>query len=327
MLNWIANNWIVLVSVAIALIIAIMLGTLLYQLFMRGTWRRRLLMQRLSEAEYLAHRRYREEEERRPEQEELAAALKNKREQLLNLPNVSFHYIDEDRVRNFYADYFKEPTVESMVRELVSEATGSIKASLPQVLESSFGGTNLSKWISTIKLPETSLNGMFLKYLKETVRNKQVALDLELLDVELSDVDKFQGLVAKLEKELEFVVNKKSVGTHINHLKERAAERTLKKLESAQGWAVIRGSFLVSQHEDFYYYSYLHPANQYLATQDEPVTIEATVPVDSIQSHVAGNYKQSVGTPIPATIYGEVWQPVNRETKMLSLKLTPLAIY
>lgn len=321
-MSFFLNNWLA-ISFGVIGLITLVMAVLIYR---KSIWRTRAIMERMYFDRERGYQIYREEE-KRPEQEELAAALKDKKKQLLNLPNVSFHYVDEARVRNFYTDYFREPTVESMVRELVSEVSGGIKASLPQVLESRFGGTNLSKWISKIKLPETSLNGMFLKYLKETVRNNQVSLDLELLDVELSDIDKFQELAEKLERELEFVLEKESVSRHINRLKERAAERTLKKLESARGWAIIRGSFLISQHEDFYYYSNHHPVNQYLATQGQPVRIEATVPVDSILSHVAGNYKQSVGSTIPATIYGEVWQPINRETNMLTLKLTPLAIY
>lgn len=320
-MSFLLNNWIGLTFGAIGIIVLI-LAFVTY----RNLIRYRYIVRRHMYEREMGYRKLRDEE-KRPEQEELAAALKDKKEQILNLPNVSFHYVDEARVRNFYTDYFREPTVESMVRELVSEVSGDLKASLPKVLESRFGGTNLNKWISTVKLPETSLNGMFQKYLKETIRNNQVTLDLELLDVELSDVDKFQELAEELEKELEFSLDKESVEVHINHLKERAAERTLKKLESACGWAVVRGSFIISQEQEFYQYSYNHPVNQYLAAQDQQVTIEATVPVDSIRPHVLGNYQQSVGTAIPITIYGEVWQPVSRASNMLSLKLTPLAIY
>lgn len=269
----------------------------------------------------------RDQEKHRPEQEELAAALKDKKGKLLKLPNVSFHYIDEERVRDFYSDYFREPTVESMVRELVTETSGEIKGTLPQILESKVGGSNLNKWISTIKLPETSLNGMFLKYQQETLKNNQVILDLELLDVELSDVDNFQKLIEKLKEELEFDIKKDAVEKHINRLKERAADRTMSKLESARGWAIIMGSFNITQEDEFYCYRYEHPVNQYLVTTENPVTIEATIPVNSIQPHVAGNYKQSIGSAIPATIYGEVWQPISRDRKLFTLKITPLAIY
>ncbi len=321
-MQFVSDNW-------AALLFAITTITVMFFFFgiiMSRITTRRILMQNMfydRRHEWLL----RDQEKHRPEQEELAAALKDKKGKLLKLPNVSFHYIDEERVRDFYSDYFREPTVESMVRELVTETSGEIKGTLPQILESKVGGSNLNKWISTIKLPETSLNGMFLKYQQETLKNNQVILDLELLDVELSDVDNFQKLIEKLKEELEFDIKKDAVEKHINRLKERAADRTMSKLESARGWAIIMGSFNITQEDEFYCYRYEHPVNQYLVTTENPVTIEATIPVNSIQPHVAGNYKQSIGSAIPATIYGEVWQPISRDRKLFTLKITPLAIY
>ncbi|NOX67383.1 MAG: hypothetical protein GXO85_16680 [Chlorobi bacterium] len=268
-----------------------------------------------------------EEEINRPEQEELAAALKEKKKQLLNLPNLSFHYADKTRVKNFYTDYFREPTVESMIKELVTETSSEIKGSLPKILESKLNGGNVNKWISTIKLPETSVNGMFLKYQSETLKNNQVKLDLELLDVELSDVNQFQEIIDKLHKELEFIVDKSAVEDNILRLKERAAERTISKLELANGWVIIRGAFTIEQDQGFYLYRYEHPVNQYLTDPKQIVMIEARVPVDAIEPHVAVNYKQSIGAPIPITIYGEVWQPISRGSGLMTLTITPLVIY
>lgn len=95
------------------------------------------------------------------ESAKLTKAIENKKDKFLNLPTVSFHFADKERIRDFYNDYFREPTVESMVKELVSEVSGDIKGSLPKILESKVGGKDLTKWISTSKLPEISLNGCF----------------------------------------------------------------------------------------------------------------------------------------------------------------------
>jgi hypothetical protein len=104
--------------------------------------------------------------------------IDKKKEKFLNIPNVSFHFANKDEVVNFYNDYFKEPTIEQIISEITGEVRGEVKAKIPQVLESKIGGKDLRKWISTIKLPDISVAGMFRRYQRETIRNGQVTLGL-----------------------------------------------------------------------------------------------------------------------------------------------------
>lgn len=262
----------------------------------------------------------------RTEQRQLAAAIDEKKKKYLNLPNISFHYADKDRIRNFYNDYFREPTVENIVSEIANEVSGDIKSSLPQVLEAKAGGKDLSKWISTLKLPDTSLNGMFHRYQRETIKNNQVVLGLELVDVELSDLEKFDKLVRDLN-EYGVEIAEDKLAPKRESLKEKAAETTLVKLEQATGWVIIEGSFRISESGEFYRCTYKHPLSDYVLALNKTVTISVSLPKSSIETHVAGNYAQSVGKVIPLRIYGEVWQPISREFDTWDFQITPLAVY
>lgn len=102
-----------------------------------------------------------------------------------------------------YNDYFQEPTIEQIVSEMTAEATGEAKVQIPKVLESRLGGKDLSKWISTIKLPNVSVAEMFRRYQRETIRNGQVTLGLELVDIDLSDVSDFENLISTLKAEFD----------------------------------------------------------------------------------------------------------------------------
>lgn len=266
--------------------------------------------------------------ERAEPQKKLAAAIEAKKERFLNLPNISFHFCDKERIRDFYNDYFREPTVESMVRELVGEVTAETKGSIPKVLEAKVGGKDLTKWISTLKLPETSLNGMFLRYQRETIKKEQVTLGLELVDVELTQVNEFQTLVDKLRTSFEFPVDAQAIEAQQAKLREKAAEKTLSKLEGASGWVLIEGSFLISDETDgFYRCTSTHPVTEYLSDSAKGVSIQVLLPKHAIESSVAGNYKQSVGSHVPLRVYGEVWQPIDRNHDAWELQITPLAIY
>ena len=255
-------------------------------------------------------------------------AINAKRERLLKIPNVSFHYADGERIANFYNDYFREPTVENVVSEMASEVSADLKGQLPKILEAKAGGKDLSKWISTIKLPETSLNGMFLRYQRETIKNSQVSIGLDVVDVELSELQDFEELVSELDRDFGLPIDEAMLAERRANLKAKTAERTLKKLESASGWVLVEGSFVISEAgEDFYQCSYVHPISEYTAEADKQVCITFMVQKSAIEQHVSGNYIQSIGKEVPLRVYGEVWQPLNRKEESWNLQITPLAVY
>lgn len=255
-------------------------------------------------------------------------AIEEIRERLLSIPNILFHYADKDNITNFYNDYFREPTVENLVKEAASEISGDFKGSIPQFFEAKAGGKNLTKWISTIKLPDTSLNGMFLRYQREIINNNQVTLGLETADVELSDITKFEKLVDKLKKDFDFKIETEALDKGRTRLNRKIAEQTINKLENASGWVLIEGNFLISEaKDDFYKCTYPHPINSYLPDSDKDVTISFLVPKNGIEPHVAGNYLESIDREIPLTVYGKIWQPLNKKQDIWELQITPLAVY
>lgn len=253
--------------------------------------------------------------------------VEDKKNKFQNIPSISFHYANKDQIAGFYNDYFREPTIASLVSEISGEISGEVKGSLPQILESKIGSKDLTKWISTVKLPDTSLNGMFLRYQRETIKSGQVALGLEEVEIELTDLQAFDEALSDLQRRFDFHLEGQLIEKQRSYLKEKAAERTLIKLEQATGWILIEGRFKIEVEGEFYKCSYSHPVNDYLSGQIGPITISIIIPVESIEPHIAGNYKQSIGKLIPMRIYGQIWQPIDRKTSIWDLQLTPLAIY
>jgi hypothetical protein len=74
------------------------------------------------------------------EQKTLAEIVAEKKKKFQNITSISFHFVDEGEVTNFYNDTFKEPTVESLVTEIAGQVTSEVKAGIPQLLESKLGG-------------------------------------------------------------------------------------------------------------------------------------------------------------------------------------------
>lgn len=253
--------------------------------------------------------------------------IEEKKNRVLNIPNIAFHYANKDQITNFYNDYFKEPTLASLVSEITGEATGEVKGSIPKILESKIGAKDIEKWVSTIKLPDTSLNGMFLRYQRETIKSDQVTIGLEEVDIELSDLAAFDESIDNLRKKFGLVIDPQILNKQKAMLKERAAERTLTKLEQATGWVLIEGRFEIARQDGFYKCTYKHPVTEYLSDPATPILISVMIPEDSLEPSFKGNYAQSVGRLIPLRIYGQVWQPIDRKTRITELQLTPLAVY
>jgi len=246
----------------------------------------------------------------------------------LNIPNISFHFADKDRIRNFYNDYFSEPTFESLVSEIISEASGEVKGSIPQIIESKIGNKDLSKWISTIKLPDITLNGMFKRYQRETIRNNEVALGIEEVEIELSEVQTFNDSIAELKSRFGFNISESVLDPHRSQLREKAANETLLKLEQATGSVLIEGRFkLEEEDENFYRCTYNHPVNHYLSENKGPVVIVVLIPKNSLETSIAGNYTRSIGSLVPLRVYGDVWKPIDTVGGSWELQITPLAVY
>ena len=255
-------------------------------------------------------------------------ALARKRERMLKLPNLSFHYADKDRITNFYNDYFKEPYIENVVSKMATEISGDVAGKLPKILEAKAGVKDLTEWISTMKLPETSLNGMLLRYQRETIRNDQVRLDVELLDVEFSELQTFEKLVEELNKNIEMKIADETLESHSVTLKQKMAETTLSKLEGVSGWVIVEGAFVIAEvGDEFYSLSCRHPISEFLEEAGKDVLLTVLVPKTSVEPHVAGSYAQSIGKAIPLHVYGEIWQPLDREDDGWKVQITPLAVY
>ncbi len=259
--------------------------------------------------------------------QEEKSIYEKKKDKFLNIANISFHFADKERIKTFYNDYFKEPTIKDLIKETVSESNSEIKAGIPSILESQIGGKDLSKWISKIKLPDITETGMFKRYQKETIKKDQVQLGLEEDDIELSVLKDFESKAAILTKDFGYKFDADKLDKQKTILKEKAAERTLKNLEKSSGWVLIEGNFLIEKEgNEFYKVSMIHPVSNYLPSGKD-VTLSCLVPILQIEPSVAGNYSNSINKSIPLMIYGQIWQPISRKDNIWELVIIPLSVY
>jgi hypothetical protein len=257
----------------------------------------------------------------------LTDILKEKTQRFLETPSVAFHFSDNVQIETFYNDLFREPTIESLVSEITQELKADIKGSVPQVIEARLGGKDIGKWVRTIKLPDTTLSGMFVRYQRETIKSGQVTIGLEEVDIELNDLQDFDEAVDNLSKRFNLAIPSELESATRSELKQKAAERTLVRLENATGWLLVEGRFRITRHNEFYRCTYTHPVGEYLPGNVGPVTLSFSLDSGKVEPRVSGNYAQSIDQLIPLKVYGKVWQPIDRAKQSWELQITPLAVY
>jgi hypothetical protein len=164
-------------------------------------------------------------------------------------------------------------------------------------------------------------------FIFHTSQYTAVSLGIEEVDIELTELQAFEDAIENIKERFGLAIDEATLSKQRSLLKDRAAEKTLNKLEQITGWILIEGKFKIAKEGDFYKCIYNHPVNNYLSDQTCCVTISVLVPANSLEEHIKGNYAQSIGKSIPLIVYGQVWQPIDRQTAVWELQLTPLAIY
>ena len=275
----------------------------------------------------LRHKSWELEEKRWKQEREIQKKIGEKSEKYINIPSVSFHYADKERIKSMYDEYFMEPTIISVINEKVYSKDGKIKGNFSKIIEAEIGGSDINKWISNIKLPDTSVSGMFKKYQRETIKNNLIDLTLEIIEVELFVVDEFDEKIKELKEKYNFEIELSLIKNQRNKLQEIACKKTIEKLENAKDWVLIEGNFTIERADtDFYKLTLVHPVNSYIGNVNK-IIISCLVPINKIEPSFAGNYSNSIGSEIPLRIYGQVWRPINIQKNDFELTITPLAVY
>lgn len=251
-----------------------------------------------------------------------------KRVKLLKIPSIIFHFKDEEEIKRLYDEYFKEATIEKLIREVVSEVEGDLSGGLPSgLLEARLGAKSVNKLVSEIKLPNPSTNEMLLRWQRENIKNKQILVGLELAEFEETGLRNFEKLMESLKKYDVEVASNELIRARTN-LKERSAEKTIVKLENANGWVLLDAPFRIEEGgPDTYRLVYIHPVSKTFSGSSDQFTIAFTLRKDQIEDRYADYYSQSLKTTVTLTVLGTVWQAVNRNENRRELSLVAFAVY
>ncbi|MFX0204429.1 MAG: hypothetical protein ACFFDT_00460 [Candidatus Hodarchaeota archaeon] len=195
----------------------------------------------------------------KPPKKPFEKAIVAKRERILNISNIAYHYLNRKAIKSYYYQYFQKPIVTNIETEVSHQNAGELKGTVPRIIEGKSTMIDASKEKTKMKIPELSEEEMFLIYQREVVLRKQVIIDLEILDIDLTELNQFNEKIIELDKEYGLKIPDDILSVTQTNLKTKATEKMKKRLENVTGWVLVEGNFEIKDSKKYYEIKYLHP--------------------------------------------------------------------
>lgn len=241
----------------------------------------------------------------------------DKKRRFLEMRGIIIHYINETKLRQFYSSQFNDDMIlESLTDETTKELQGNVGAGVKGVVETNAESKVTRKQTSSLKPKSEEVHAMFLKYQRANIENGTVTLGLE--DIESAELD-------KLPDEIRQKYSVTLPENFLAQLAEKAAEKIIEKIETAQRWVLIEGDFEIQRDGEHYKCTHKHQVNKYIANSAHHITLSFTVPSKELAPEITHYYEKN--PTMRLAVYGYILQYINSEKGIWDLQLVPLAVY
>jgi hypothetical protein len=222
--------------------------------------------------------------------------LEKRKNEFLNIPAVSFIYVDKSTILDSYNDAFKEAIIEKVVETVSAEQSGTAKSGsvTGTLVKADVAGKTASELVRTARLNETSLAEKFLRFQRKIVTEGKVQLGFDEIDLRLVTADELEKDLTKLSKEYGISFPPNFIESKKAEVKNHLAESALADLEKVDGFVLLSGNYTVEPFKPAgYKLVYDHPINDYLPkTTGRKVQITCTVDSSRLELEYAVEMQQ-----------------------------------
>lgn len=262
------------------------------------------------------------------EDERLLKELDDRSKSFLQISIPALYYGNHEEIDNIYSTYFGQDIVVSITSETSEETGGEISALFSQVFGIKQAGKDSTKVIKSYKPKEETTLNKFLKYQRAVILTKQINLGLEFVRVDFTEYNEYHNQLDWFINTYQINLNASSeeLDRKSNELYDRGVEETLVQLERAKDLILMEEKFTISDHDESYDCSYLHPVSEYLSYKGVQLTIRFAIPKKDV--HASNfDFSQVVGKVVPLRIFGKVILPVDRNSNNWEMLVKPIAVY
>lgn len=243
-----------------------------------------------------------------------------------NINITDLHYVNDDRLNELYNDTFRHFVVRKILVSLKEQNYISAELGIPSTARLTEGINEIINAMGEIVPQEISKQLMLQEYIRYAIDNEKLFIGLELLDRSLTNMKVIDSLHKELEKlSKRFTILETDIEREKKSARRQAVRSVIERMQIDNGWALLRGRFLIEQErDDELSFRLDHPVSEYWG---EPVYIV----VPGAQKH---NFKQEywnlyvrrVQQEKIVHIFGSVFQSLNNKSSY-SLTIVPVALF
>ena len=160
---------------------------------------------------------------------------------------------------------------------------------------------------------------MYAKYVADGLAQGSIKMGLEEVYLEDDELKLFEQETSKYQEKYGLRFDDVQLENARKLLAEQTVQKTIKKLEQAKGWYIIRGSFSVIEQSKSYLYSYIHPINKYYKDAEKEIAVTFRVPKKSTQ--------ETDKVSFSLTVCGYIIQPLSIENDTWDIEFRPLVVH
>ena len=248
---------------------------------------------------------------------------------IVDKPEIIFHFVDRNKIETSYNDYFREPVHESFSKEIANNNSRELLFGISKGPEGKVGKQVISTRTDNMRMPPLSLEAKFRRYLKAIILDNLVHLNLELVEVDSSDLQSFNEKISEFKSLFDLSLdNIDEIEEKHKVLRETAVQKTIDRLEQSEGANIlISGQFSVTERNGIYRFTYVHPINDYLIMRKDEIKIVFDINKNHIEPSVVGNYAPDNDALLKVNVYGKVSAPLDISRSHWKVRIDPRVVY
>jgi len=199
-------------------------------------------------------------------------SLTKKRNRLLNIKGINFHFLDFTAIRHHYEkeqfeskgfklDY--DIIVKKLRTEISNQNSSGLSIQLPKLIEGFFKDENNAKYISEFEFKLMNHEDMFIEYQSKRINNNSIVLNLEMKEVESKELKEFDSTVSTLTNKYGFGIVSEEIQRRRRKIENAIVDEIVNDLtEREDQHIIVFANFTIeSLNENYFKLSYNHPLN------------------------------------------------------------------
>jgi len=244
-----------------------------------------------------------------------------KREAFKQTGPRTFYYIDEVQVQDLYDQISEEVEPQTIETEEEQQSQAGVSANL-KILSPKYDRGKKTHTKKTFEVKHTPAV-MYSKIEEYLIEKGMITFGIEDFTYDESSIKEFSSMCDQMKNKFNFAVPVDLQNHFINDKKRGYAIERSKEVSNTSGLIAVQAEFtVIDEKENSRILSFAHPLNQFLGSEDKPLSIEITCACDHLSP--SGSHTFVSNSSVKVSCLGKL---IRWDDKKHGLSINPIAIF